>query len=234
MLKDKKNEQTREKVAKLGPDLNFAAKEAYNLLRTNLYFSLPDKQGGKAIGITSACPQEGKSTTSVNIAYALAEAGHKVILVDADLRRPSVARVLELSKSPGLSNLLAGENRDVVHKDILHKGMSVVLSGDIPPNPSELVGSERMGQLLEEFRSKYDYIIIDLPPANSVADPIAISKYIDGIVIVVRHGHTRRREVHDTIRQLKFAQTNILGFVYNAYRKSGSLKKYKYNDYYKA
>ncbi len=200
MLKKKINEQSRTKPSKLGPDLNFATKEAYNLLRTNLYFSMPDRQGGKVIGVTSACPQEGKSTTSVNLTYALAEAGHKVILIDSDMRRPSVAKVLEFEKAPGLSNVLAEEEyKDVIHKDVLHSDMSVLLSGDIPPNPSELVGSEKMHQLIERFREEYDYVIIDLPPVNSVSDPIIISKYIDGVVVVVRHGHTRRKDVLEVV-----------------------------------
>ena len=234
MVKNKKNEQDRSRPAKLVAELNFATKEAYNLLRTNLYFSLPDKTGGKIIGITSACPQEGKSTTSVNISYSLAEAGHKVLLIDSDMRRPSVAKVLELPKSPGLSNVLAGDGKDAIHKDVLHDQMSVLLSGDIPPNPSELVSSEKMNSMLEAFRKEYDYVIIDLPPVNSVSDPIAISKFIDGTVVVVRHGHTRRKEVLEAVRQLKFAEANILGFVYNAYKKSGSFGKYKYNSYYKS
>lgn len=233
MLKKKNKEQTRSKTAKLGAELDFATKEAYNLLRTNLYFSLPDKTGGKVIGITSACPQDGKSTTSVNISYALAEAGHSVLLIDSDMRRPSVARVLELEKSPGLSNTLAGECKDAIHSDVLHEKMSVLLSGDIPPNPSELVGSEKMKQILEDYRSRYDYVVVDLPPVNSVSDPIAISKFIDGVVVVVRHNHTRRKEVLDAVRQLKFAEANILGFVYNAYRKNYS-RYHRYGNYYKS
>ena len=105
---NRKKVETKEKKRKFGKDLDFASVEAYNLLRTNLYFSLADVAGGKVVGVTSPCPQEGKSTTSLNLAYALAAAGHKVVLIDSDMRRPSLAAKLNLERIPGLSNYLAG------------------------------------------------------------------------------------------------------------------------------
>jgi receptor protein-tyrosine kinase len=207
--------------AAFGADMNFAATEAYNLLRTNLSFSLPDMEGGKIIGVTSSCPQEGKSTTSINLAYALAEAGNQVLLIDSDMRRPSICNVLALSMTPGLSNLLAGEaSEGYIHKNVLHPGLSAIMSGDIPPNPSELISSVRMENTLESFRSEYDYVIVDLPPVHLVSDPLAMSKYVDGVIVVVRHEKTRRNDVIETVRQLKFVGAHILGFVYNGYKKN--------------
>ena len=213
--KFKKKGTEKKGAQKIGKDLDFASLEAYNLLRTNLSFSLPDNDGGKVIGITSPCPQEGKSTTSLNLSYSLAEAGYKVLLIDSDMRRPSIYKALDLPRSPGLSNLLTEEPDNVIRNGVLADNLSVLMSGDIPPNPSELIASKKMQKLIEGFRSEYNYIIIDLPPVISVSDPLAMSKNIDGMVIVVRHGHTKRSEIVETMRQIKLVDVNVLGFVYN-------------------
>ncbi len=200
---------------KIGKDLDFASSEAYKLLRTNIMFSVPDRQTGKVIGVTSPCPQEGKSTTSINLAYSLAESGNKVLLVDSDMRRPSISKMLEMSRTPGLSNRLAGGDKDAVNIGILHENLSIMFSGDIPPNPSELISSPNMAALIEEFRGAYDYVIVDLPPVTAVSDPLIMSKNIDGLAIVIRHGHTRTRDVAETMRQLRLVNAKTLGFIYN-------------------
>lgn len=220
LYKSKKSKEPRRNVRKLGKDLDFASIEAYNLLRTNLMFSLPDSVSGKAVGITSACPQDGKSTTSINLAYVLAEAGFKVLLVDADMRRPSLAKSLDVSMMPGLSNYLVENCPDAIRTGILHDNLSVLLSGDIPPNPSELIGSEKMKQFVVEAREKFDYILFDLPPVNAVSDPLVMSKNLDGIILVVRHTHSKRREVSEAVRQFELVGAKILGFVYNGVYKT--------------
>ena len=223
---------------KIGKDLDFGGIEAYNLLKTNLSFLLPKTDNkGKIVGITSSEPQEGKSFTSINLSYSLASDGYKVLLIDCDMRKPSVHRTLELSQTPGLSNLLVSNIEDPTRKGILHDNMSVILSGDIPPNPSNLIRSEAMCNLLEESRKVYDYIIVDLPPVNSVSDPIAISNFLDGMIIVIKHAYTRRKSLNEAIRQLKFAKANLLGFVYNGWSSSSKYyfrKKnyYQYSSYY--
>lgn len=227
---NRKKVETKEKKRKFGKDLDFASVEAYNLLRTNLYFSLADVAGGKVVGVTSPCPQEGKSTTSLNLAYALAAAGHKVVLIDSDMRRPSLAGVLEMPLSPGLSNLLVDENTDAIHPAVVHENLSVLLSGDIPPNPSELIVSEKMKALIEKFRNTYDYVVVDLPPVNLVSDPIMMSRHLDGMVVIVRHGYTRRRDVNDAVRSLKLVNAKILGFVYNGAKTAK--KRYRKSNYY--
>ena len=152
--KFKKKGTEKKGAQKIGKDLDFASLEAYNLLRTNLSFSLPDNDGGKVIGITSPCPQEGKSTTSLNLSYSLAEAGYKVLLIDSDMRRPSIYKALDLPRSPGLSNLLTEEPDNVIRNGVLADNLSVLMSGDIPPNPSELIASKKMQKLIEGFRSE--------------------------------------------------------------------------------
>lgn len=217
-------------VHKFGPDLDFAASEAYKLLRTNLSFSFPNKQTGRVIGLTSPRPQDGKSYSSINLAYSLAEAGNQVVLIDGDMRRSSLATTLEKPQTPGLSNYLVGNAKDVIHKNVMHENVSFIAAGDPPPNPSELLGSERMKRVLEALSQKYDYIIIDLPPVNLVSDPLVVSKYLDGIVMVLRHMHAKQSEVKEAVRQFKFVNAHILGFVYNGYDKGR--KFFRRRSYY--
>ena len=233
-MKTNKNEKIIK--TKVGADLSYASREAYNLLRTNISFAFPDAEGGKVVGVCSSRPQEGKSTTAINLAYSLAEAGHKVLLIDGDMRRPSVYETVGVEMEPGLSEILSGKSAEQVHKAVLHPNMSVLTSGHIPPNPSELISSHKMGSLLEQYKAQYDYIIVDLPPVLAVSDPVAISKYLGGMILVVRHMQTRRRDIVEAIRQLEYAGVKILGFVYNRMGgKAGKRKKggYSYGDYKK-
>lgn len=217
---------------KLGAELNFASAEAYKLLRTNLIFSFPNKEGGKIIGITSPRPQDGKSYSSINLSYSLAEAGYRVLLVDADMRRSSIASTLHKPVAPGLSNYLIGTAKDVIHKNILHENLSLVTAGDPPPNPAELVGSTRMKTMLEALSQRYDYVIVDLPPVNLVADPLVISKYLDGVVVVLRHAHSKRKEILEAVRQLQFVDAHIVGFIYNGYGKRKAYRRPYYRSGY--
>ncbi len=231
----KKKDDTLEikNTIKVGTQLDFASREAFKLLRTNISFAFPDEEKGRVVGICSSCPQEGKSTTSVNLAYSLAEANNKVLLIDGDMRRPSICNIVGVDMEPGLSDLLSGKaGVDVAH-GVLNKNMDVLASGRIPPNPSELIGSRRMETLLGEYRKQYDYILIDLPPVLSVSDPVAVSKYLGGMIIVVRHEKTGRRELSETIRQLEYANVKILGFIYNRISSRSGKNNAKYNKYNK-
>ena len=216
---------------RVGSELDFASREAYKLLRTNISFAFPDEETGKVIGICSACPQEGKSTTTINLAYSLAEANYKVLLIDGDMRRPSVCDIVGIDKEPGLSDVLSGKSGVAEAAGVLNENLSVLVSGHIPPNPAELIGSRKMEALLEKYKQEYDYILIDLPPVLSVSDPVAISKYLGGMIIVVRHEKTGRRDVAETIRQLEYANTKILGFVYNRMGQTNKKKKANKNKY---
>lgn len=218
-----------------GPNMSFSVTEAYKLLRANIMFSFSDEGRGHVIGITSSLQAEGKSSTAVNTAYALAESGAKVLLMDADLRRPSVAAKLNLARTPGLTNILVakGNYRELLQQNPVAPSMDVLTSGDIPPNPSELLGSNRMEKLIAELTKDYDYVIVDLPPVNVVSDAIAMSKCLDGVIMVVRSGVSEQRMLAEALRQLKLVSVRILGFVYRDNAAGGTKYGKKYNNKYK-
>ncbi len=215
-----------------GKDLSFAASEAYRLLRTSLLFSLPNAEKRcRVVGITSANAGEGKSTTALNLAYMLAEAHKKVILIEADMRLPTISKRLGLNPTPGLSNILvglAGENP--LQSSGIEERLKVISAGDIPPNPSELLGSDRMKTLLDALSQNVDFIVLDLPPINEVADALVVSQFVDGIVMVVRQNYAKRSAVSFAMRQLEHANAKVLGFVMTS---SGSHGKGKYKGKYK-
>lgn len=213
--------------------LSFTAAEQYKLLRTNLAFTVPEGTKCPVIGVTSSIRGEGKSTTAINLSYVLAEKGSKVLLIDGDLRLPSVAKKMERPSSPGLTDVLMG-NCDQLEKyksDLLDTWY-VMPSGDIPPNPSELLGSKRMESTLASLREMFDYIIIDLPPVNLVSDALSIAHLITGLLVVIREEYTEKKDLEYCFRQLKLSNVNILGCVMNEARSgSGSYGKYKYRRY---
>ena len=206
--------ELRQQKTMLCDGLSFAAAEAYKLLRTNLQFSLPEKPC-RIIGVTSSVRGEGKSTTSVNLAYTIAQAGKRVLLIDADMRLPSVASKLELPQKPGLSNLLAGLSgeRDCMHVSPYMENWYILPAGDIPPNPSELLGSERMHALLDRCAEIFDVIVIDLPPIGVVTDALVISQWTDGLIAVVRQNYTERKALNACMYQVNKLGAKFLGFV---------------------
>lgn len=222
-----------------GPNMSFVATEAYKLLRTNIMFSFSDEDACHVVGITSAVQSEGKSSTACNTAYALAEAGARVLLLEADLRRPSVASKLGLARTPGLTNLLVSrwDYSETIQHCSVAPDLDIITSGDIPPNPSELLSSNRMARLIEQLSKDYDYILVDLPPVTVVSDAIAISKLLHGIVVVVRGSVSDQQLLEEALRQINMVNLRILGFVYRDTGRSGSKyggkysKKYKYNYY---
>lgn len=215
--------------------LSFAAAEAYKLLRTNLVFSLPDK-ACRIIGVTSSVRGEGKSTTSINLAYTFAQAGKRTLLIDADMRLPSVAAKLNIAGKPGLSNLLAGlnEEHEALRKSAQYGNWYILPAGDIPPNPSELLGSEPMRQLLERYSEIFDFIILDLPPVNIVADALVIAGWTDGLLAVVRQNYSERKALKACMTQIGQTGVKFLGFVMtDAAVAGGSYKRYgKYGKRY--
>lgn len=218
-----------------GPNMSFAVTEAYKLLRANIMFSFSDEGIGHVVGITSSLQAEGKSSTACNTAYVLAESGAKVLLMDADLRRPSIASKLGLAKSPGLTNLLVarGDYKELLQHHSAVPGMDVLTSGDIPPNPSELLSSNRMAKLMKELTEHYDYVIVDLPPINVVSDAIAMSKVLDGVIMVVRSGVSEQRMLAEALRQLKLVNVRIMGFVFRDNEVGSSKYKRRYNYRYR-
>ena len=233
----KKNRENNEKWnirTMFGPHLNFAVKESYKLLRTNLMFSFPESGKGHVIGITSSVQHEGKSTTACNLAYTMAQSGASVLLLEADLRRPTVASKLGMNRVPGLTNMLVGKStlEEIVQREDVAPGVDVIASGDIPPNPSELLGAVRMGQLMEQLREQYEYIVVDLPPVTVVSDALAISKYLDGVVMVVRAGVSDQNMLAEAMRQLQMVETRILGFVFRDQDVGSKKYGYKYSKKY--
>ena len=222
----------------LHKNLEFTASEQYKLIRANLDFTLPEDERCPIIGITSSMRGEGKSTTAINLSYAIAKKGSKVLLIDADLRIPSIAKKLDIESTMGLADLLRGKGTQMFEfKSYLLSNWFVLPSGDIPPNPSELLGSSRMENILNQLREKFDYII-DLPPVNIVSDAVSISSLISGMIVVIREEYTEKKELERCFRQLKLSNANILGCVMNETKsgnnKYGKYKKYKYYKTYQS
>lgn len=228
--------------------------EAYRALRTNIQFLAIDAQPaqtdgkppkhsarlnlspedslGKVFVLTSAGPEDGKTTTSINLAAVLAQLGAKVVVVDADLRRPSIAEYMGIEGGAGLSDVLVGraEITEVIQpwgKDELF----VLPSGKIPPNPSELVGSSSMKKLMLELRAHFDYVIIDSPPVIAATDAILAGKISDGLILVVSCGTSSKPEVNQCIHRIETAGVQLRGFVVNRHPNKG-LDSYFYGGRY--
>lgn len=208
----------------------FRAKEAYKALRTNVMFSLPGT-GCKCIGITSPSPAEGKSTTAINLAISLAQIDKRVLLIDADMRLPTVAGRLEIKSEPGFSDFLVGEAKieDAV-RNVEEHGIHVLPAGSIPPDPTGLLEAKQLEHLLSAVRKIYDYVIVDLPPVNSVPDAVILSKHIDGYLVAVLEKVSRHRDVNEAMKQMTMAEANVIGFVLNG---GARVKEKYYKHYYK-
>ena len=228
------------KRAVIGPNISFAASEAYKLLRAKLQFSFADENDCHVIGLSSALSGEGKSLTAVNIAYALSQLDKKVLLVDCDMRRPTLAEKLGLLKQPGLSNYLTrqcslDEPTQPCELKSGENAFHVITAGQNPPNPVELLSSARMKNALEAMRKVYDYVILDLPPVGEVSDALAITKETDGMLLVVRQNYCDRNVLTDAARQFEFINGKILGVVFNCTSEHGGKGYYKryYKRYYR-
>lgn len=239
------SERPQDSAKTIGAEMSFAAKEAYKLLRTNLSYILAENEGShcKIIGVTSSLRGEGKSTTSINLAYVLAEMNRKVLLIEGDLRIPSLHKKLRRPPKQGLSNVLAGKTSfeaccQSIESRIGKKEavrFDVLLAGDIPPNPSELIGSGRMKTLVSRLAERYDYIVLDLPPVTAVTDTLVASKIVDGLIVVVRNNYADRGSLNETLRQIQLVNGRILGFVMTCGNPAGAGygKKYRYKYYKK-
>ena len=205
------------------------AAEAYRSLRTNIQYSSFDKKY-QTLVVTSANPGEGKSTVSGNLALVLAQGESKVLLVDCDMRRPSVHKKFRISNTYGISDLLVGNKKmeSVAHK--YNDNLTIVPSGKIPPNPAEMLGSKAMTAFLEEMKKHFDYIVLDTPPLQAVADAQILSTKVDGSLIVVRAGVTKKDAVHNAVSIINKVNGNIIGTVLNAADNSKDKYYYYYGD----
>ncbi len=209
----------------------FAVREAYNTLRTNLVYSFSGKRC-KTILVTSTLEHEGKTSTSINLAKSLAESGYKVLLMDGDLRRGSIAKSLRIKNNPGVSDYLAGmcEPKDMVQP--FTENLSVFAAGTTPPNPNSLLSSAEMKKLIEAVNKLYDYVIIDAPPAGPVSDPVVLAKLCTGYVVVVRKNASRRDDISLCLKEMKVSGVPMLGFVFTCDSRGSEYKAYKnYGNY---
>ena len=248
MSKKRKEENEELNLSLLCSNMRFDAKEAYKLLRTNIMFTLPDNNDGcRVVGITSAIRGEGKSTCAVNLVYTFAQTGGRVLLIDMDLRLPSISKKLEIKQAQGLgiSDYLIGKAslEQIITPMQKYKNWKVIFSGSIPPIPTELIGSANMKKLIEGLKKAFDYIIIDLPPVGVVSDALVAKDICDGFIVVVREGYSDKHSLSECVRQMDFIDANVLGFVMTdssgivgSYGKkyghfSGYYKKQKYGYY---
>lgn len=203
------------------------AAESYRTLRTNLQYSSFDEEY-KVIVVTSAEPGEGKSITVGNLALSIAQSDKKVIIIDCDLRKPSIHKKFGLSNSEGLSDVLMGNKNIAEVGQRYSSNLTVLTSGKIPPNPSEMLGSKAMKALIEALKKVFDYVILDTPPVQAVTDAQILSTRADGTLLVVMSERTKRDSVVNSINLLKKVNANIIGTVLNGV----DTKKNNYYYYY--
>lgn len=199
--------------------------EQYRTIRTNIEFASID-QNIKKIVVTSASPSEGKSTTVANLAVVFAQQGKNVLLIDGDLRKPTIHYTFQLDNTVGLTNVLTGKAKleeAVKHSQV--ENLDILTSGPIPPNPAEMVGSEAMKRLLEDAAVQYDMIFIDSPPVLAVTDSQLLSNIADGIILVIRSGQTEYEMAIKASELLKNTKAKLLGTILNG-------KELKHHHYY--
>jgi capsular exopolysaccharide synthesis family protein len=206
--------------------------ESYRTLRTNLAFTRVDNPM-KTILITSAGPKEGKSTTVSNLAITLAQLGSKVVLVDSDLRRPVVHAIFGMEKEDGLTDHILGNvSYEQSLKKSLLDNLSIVTSGTLPPNPSELLGSKAMEEFIDRLKKDFDIVLFDSPPVIAVTDAAILCSKVDGAFLVISSGTTNRDAINRAKRLLENVQTQVLGAVLNGVDISGAYGSSNYYYYY--
>ena len=210
----KKNRMQNDLKNILSKDTSFNISEAYKSIRTNIMFSTPKTKEGKVITVTSPAPAEGKTTTATNIAITFAQTASKVLLIDCDLRKAKIHRYLQTEKGIGLTNVICGYStlEEAIKKNV-RENLDVLCAGDTPPNPAELLNSAQFGELIEELKGKYDYIIMDTPPVTVVTDATVVMSKTHGVVLVIREGQTTLDMVDDTVESIERTEAKILGIV---------------------
>lgn len=204
--------------------------EAFRTLRTNLGFASMDKNY-RTILFSSTSPRDGKSSVASNLAVVMAQAGYRVVLIDADLRKPVQHRIFDVDNRIGFTTcLLKNEEVETALHNGLVENLYVLTSGPIPPNPAEILNSSRTEAILQELQEKYDYIFIDAPPVLAVTDASILSTLVDGVVMVVSYGNTRTDLARKSCEQFEKANAKVIGVVLNQVKMDTS--DYKYYYYY--
>lgn len=213
----------------------FNITESFRNLKATLSVSVPNREGGVTIMTTSALPEDGKTTVTVNLALMFALSNAKVILIDADIRKGRVAKYFKTPSKPGLSDYLSGQSvlKDVIHHYKKNKNLSYITCGTRSPKPYELLESEEMKKFLDELKKQYDYIIIDTPPVLVISDALALAPSVDGVALVCRHQISYMSDISRALDSLKFVKANILGVIVNDYKEPKQGKIYGgYKSYY--
>lgn len=232
---------TVEKARILNKDSDFIVQETYKTLRTNIMFALPttDDSKGKVIVFSSGIPGEGKTTVCINTAITFAQTGAKVLLIDADLRIPKFHKYFSINGKTGFSDVLGGFCKtEQAIVSIPEYNMDCIPAGQIPPNPAELLASQKTVAVLDELKEKYDYILIDTPPITVVTDALAISPASSGMVVVTMERKTTRSTLRETLKALEFANVKVLGLINNGAFSNDTtygkpFRKYKYSRSYR-
>lgn len=216
---NKKKNVVRKNTEVINKDTPFPYVESFNALRTNLSF-VTSANNAKTILITSAMPEEGKSTVAINLAITLAKDDKKVLLIDADLRKPSLQRYLRVRPGTmqGLTAVLSNQattKEAIGYYEML--GIDLMVAGTRPPNPAELLALPKMQSMIDELKEVYDYIVIDAPPAAVITDPAVLSRVTDGVLMVVRQNFSTHQDVIKAKDQLNRVNANIMGIVLNNY-----------------
>lgn len=212
-------------------DPKAVSSEAFRTLRTNLQFASPDVEL-RAVLFTSPGPAEGKSTVSSNLAVSVAQTGTEIVLVDSDLRKPTVHKIFGLNNSVGLTSVLTGQIKleDAVQKTKID-GLSVLTSGPIPPNPAELLQSKSMRGIVERLKQEHERVLFDAPPVLPVADAMILSAYVDGVIMVISANHVPREMAVRAKELLENTNARLLGVVLNQVKYSRDGEQYYYNYY---
>lgn len=203
--------------------------EAYRSIRTNIQFANIDKEI-KTIMFTSTSKSEGKTTTVSNVALTMADAGHKVLVIDCDFRNPSVHKMFSLTNKYGVTDLLLKEKdyKEYLNRIATHENLDVLTAGKVPRNPSELLYSNAMKKLIVALKQDYDYVMVDAPPILPVTDATVMATYIDGVVIVCASGVAEVESVNKAVDSLKKVGANIIGAILN----KTPIKYKEYSNYY--
>ena len=224
-----KKVKKRNKMYILEESTPFMIKEAYNTARTNLIsaVAISDKN---SIVFTSCCPDEGKTTTCLNMAISLSNTGKNVLIIEADLRNPKLNKYLKINNKQGLSSLLRGtcEFKDVLKSNV-RENLDVVTAGDIPKNPTELLSSPIMGKLLSILNEHYDYILIDTPPVNVVTDSQLMNEHIAGNIMIVKENYTTHTELEKALKSIEMARGKVIGLIKVYCNLPQKSKYYTYN-----
>lgn len=191
-----------------------ALSEALKAARINLMYALSDNDAGKCVLVTSASPAEGKTTSCINLAVSLAQTECRVLLIDTDMRRPRIHNCLDIKNKEGLANYLGGfADLSSIINHIENLNLDVITAGNLPPNPTELLASKKMTHLMETVKQEYDYILLDTPPVNIVADAMTLTQIVENVVFVCKCGCSITTEVKKALSALKFANAKVLGFI---------------------